>query len=856
MKMLLIDGNSVLFRGFYATYRNMMQTTDGIYTNAVFAFAHMLNRALSLIHPEYCVVAFDKGKHTFRHELAADYKGTRKPAPAELGSQFALAREYLKAYNIPFLEYDDYEADDIIGSLAKKYKQVETAILTSDRDLLQLIDSTTTVYLMKKGLSEVKAMNETTLYEDFALYPKQIIDLKALMGDASDNIKGVSGIGEKTALKLLHDYGDITNLYANLDKIKGRQQKMLTAGREDCLLSYQLATIKTDIAINQPLSDFILKLDKDAVNDFYAKYEMYSLQQLALPNNDSLTVKRVEKVNAELLKEDVFIYVDSDYFQYYQPKIYGLVFASDTLLEYIPFENFLTDSRAQAFIASAVHKITYDYKFLLHAFKAYNLAKPTAFDDLLLMGFIKNNHYLDLKTLFTAYGQPLPQELALIYGTVKKPKVVDTVEQTNNAALIAKEALAIYHELLRSLKEDDEYALYCEIELPLCEVLYAMEEQGIVCDEQVIARIGEETLAKLEDIGKRIYLLAGHEFNINSPKQLADVLFTELGLPANRKRSTSAGELAKIEIYHPLVGEILQYRKYAKLYSSYVEGLKRYIGRDSRIHTVFSQTIAQTGRLSSYDPNLQNIAVRDEEGRNIRKAFLASKDHILISSDYSQIELRVLAALADEEKMIDAFNAGIDIHRKTAMEIFKLPEEAIDDHLRRKAKAVNFGVVYGISDFGLAQQARIGIKEARQFIEEYFHTFPKIKQFMDETIAFCQEYGYVKTMMNRRRYIDEINSNDFAKREFGKRAAMNSRVQGSAADLIKKAMVDIQRAIEQRHLKAKLVLQIHDELIFDVPLEEKEEMIALIAEGMKNAYHFKVKLDCVISTATNWYEAK
>ncbi len=859
MKMLLIDGNSMLFRGYYATcYGNIMKTSTGVYTNAVFAFANMLNKALDMLHPEYCLVAFDKGKHTFRHELDANYKGGRRPAPEELVPQFGLIREYLNAYHIPFLEYDDIEADDIIGSVAKKYPGIDIAILTSDRDLLQLIDDTTTVYLMKKGLSDMAKMDYDGLKEEWGVAPNQVADLKGLMGDSSDNIKGVTGIGPKTATKLIQKYGDIDGLYAHIDELKGKQKENLINDKDICYLSKRLATIKTDVEIDLPLEQLTLNLDNEGVNNFYTQYEMYSLKRNnSLHTEPKKLYQRVEFVSEKALKPGTFVYFDTDEFKYYGSKIEGLVFANDEVVEYLPFEDFLSDKKAQAFIASEEHFYTYNLKFILHTMAFHHFAVGKNCDDLMLMTFLADNRQDDMNKIFTANSLELPSSIEEIYGTVRKPKMVDTIAQTNRAGLIADNFYKLIEKTGKTLTDNQIMHLYHDLELPLTYVLKDMEAEGIRCDRDVLKEISAETLSKMEEISHDIYIYAKHEFNINSPKQLAEVLFDELGLPDanNRKHSTSVEILEEIENYHPIVPLIMQYRKYSKLYSTYAEGLSNFIGEDEKIHTIFQQTITQTGRLSSREPNLQNISVRDEEARSIRKAFTASdKNHILISSDYSQIELRMLASMANETKMIDAFNNGVDIHTKTAMEIFGLNREEVTSNIRRKAKAINFGVVYGISEFGLAKQAMIDVYEAADFKRRYFEIYPNIKRFEDESIAYCEEHGYVNTIMNRRRYIDEIHAKAYMVRQFGKRAAVNSRVQGSAADLIKIAMINIASEIKKRHLNSKLILQIHDELIFDVDLNEETEMIELIKEGMKNAMKLNVSLDSSLGKGYSWYE--
>ncbi len=857
MKMLVIDGNSVLFRAFFATSRNMMMTKEGIYTNAVYAFANMFNKALSMIHPEYCVVAFDKGKHNFRHELTDQYKANRKPTPKELTGQFALVREFLKAYNVKYLEEDEVEGDDIIGSIAKRYPNVDTCILTSDKDLLQLLDDSTEVYFMRKGLSDLDCIDKSNLKNIWPVKPEQIIDLKALMGDASDNIPGVSGIGPKSAGDLLNKYGDLDGIYDHIDEIKGKTKDKLLAGKDSAYLSRALATIKTDVNLDIDLEDLKLDLNIEGVNLFYKKYQMMSLIKKVPKVNEDRAFRRVDHIDQNILKDGAVLYLDTDEFSYYEPKIYGLVLAHGDLVEYIPYEDFLKDEATINFLADPSNcKKVFDLKHILHAFDYKKIKLAGDIDDIMLMGFIENNYYDSLTTLFEAYDFRVDGTLKDIYGTIKKPKAIDTKLQTERSCHIALDLYKIYDQLKADLLSDKTYDLYRNVELPLTYVLYEMEKEGIVCDEGILDNIGNDIQKRLEKEVKTIYELAGHEFNINSPYQLAVVLFDELGLRANKKRSTNVEELEKLSLYHPIVNEIIKYRKDAKLYSSYIEGLKRYIQKDGKIHTIFTQTITQTGRLSSADPNLQNIAVRDEDGKVIRKAFLALKDSLLLSSDYSQIELRVLSSLSDEAKMKEAFAQGIDIHTKTAMDIFGLKREDVDEHHRRKAKACNFGIIYGISDFGLAKQVGVSLNEAREFIDNYFKTYPNIKKFMDDSIEFCKANGYVKTILNRRRYINEINSENYAQREFAKRAAMNSKVQGSAADLIKVAMVNIQKRIKEMGLRSKMVLQIHDELIFNVLNEEKETMQKLVHDEMVNALDLGVKLDVSMSFGNSWYEAK
>ena len=857
MKLLLIDGNSVLFRAFYATsYGNIMKTSKGVYTNAVYAFANMLNKAIKTIGPDYCAVAFDKGKHTFRHDLVPDYKAGRRETPEELVGQFQLVREMLEAYNIPYYEFDSIEADDIIGSLAKKY-QIETCVLSSDRDMLQLIDDTTSVYMMKKGMTDIAKMDEPALKEEYGLKPYQIIDYKGLAGDKSDNIKGVEGVGDKTAVKLLNDYDTCEGIYEHIDEIKGKLKEKLIKDKDSCFLSKRLATIKTDVDIEGELDDLKLNIDEQGKNDFFEKYEMYSLMRKidTVKKQDTVNGKIVQSISKELLK-DALIYFVSDEFSYYQRKLYGACFCNDKGLEYIKMEDLCKDEDALSYLSSDAKKSFFDLKAVRHALENYNIHLGNNNDDIYLMCFLSNNYNADLKAILNNYGYGPLDELKELFGTEKKPLQPNEDEIAQYGFKAAGDLYQVSLKVREEIKQKDMIYLYEKIELPLVDVLFSMEKQGVYCDVNELDEIASNTKQKIDVLENKIYEEVGHAFNISSTKQLAEVLYNELDLPDLKKGSTSADVLGKLLQYHPVIADVLDYRKYTKLYSTYAEGLKKYIGEDGKIHTIFTQMITQTGRLSSCDPNLQNISVRDDEGREIRKAFKPSKGNVLISSDYSQVELRVLSSLANEEKMIDAFNSGIDIHTKTAMDVFGLKKEEVSDLVRRHAKAVNFGVVYGISDFGLANQTQLTLKDAKKFINDYFLTYPNIREYLDEQVRFCKETGYVKTMLNRRRYINEINDRNYMMREFGKRAAMNASIQGSAADLIKIAMVNAYTRLKEEGLMAKLILQVHDELIFDVPEDEVETMKKIIPEIMSNAYKLRTRLDSSLAIGKDWYEAK
>ena len=857
MKILLIDGNSVLFRAFYATsFTNMMRTSFGAYTNAVYAFANMLNKALSIIKPDYCCVAFDKGKATFRHQMTPDYKAGRKETPEELIEQFQTVREMLDAYNIKYLEYDEIEADDIIGILAKKF-DIDTCIFSSDHDLFQLIDDSTKIYCMKKGMSELSVLDEKALMDEYGLKPYQIIDYKGLAGDKSDNIKGVEGVGDKTAVKLLQDYDTCEGIYEHIDEIKGKLKDKLINDKESCFMSKKLATILTEGNVPIDLEDIKLNINYETMNAFFEKYEMRSLvrPEDRKANQKKIDITKVEKVSKDMY-EDPFIYFVSDDFSYYQRSLYGIVINNGKKLEYISTENIKKDKDFMSFLNSDKHKVVYGLKDIKHQLDYNGLSIGTNTDDLLLMCFLVNNYHNELPRIVHDYGYNLQQTLKDVFGSEKKPLEYNEENVLAYSSEVSTYLYKIYNTAYKKLIDDEMLDLYKNVELPLVDVLYDMEKQGIYCDINELDLIANDTLSKITKLEKTIYKQAGKQFNINSPAQLKEVLYNDLDLPDLKKGSTNAEVLVKLIDYDPIIENILEYRKYSKLYSTYAEGLKKYISKDGKIHTIFSQTITATGRLSSYDPNLQNISVRDDESKEIRKAFKPSKGCVILSSDYSQVELRVLASLANEQKMIDAFNNNIDIHTKTAMDVFGVDEKDVTPLIRRQAKAVNFGVVYGISDFGLANQTQLSFKEAKKFIDDYFLTYPNIKEYLDKQVLFCQKNGYVKTMMNRRRYIEEIKSNKYMLKEFGKRAAMNSTIQGSAADLIKLAMIDVFKKIKNRGLKSKLILQVHDELIFDVPKEEEKEMLELVKNSMLNAYKLNCSLDVSQSIGNDWLEAK
>ena len=856
-KLLLLDGNSMLFRAYYATlYTHRMTTSNGIPTNAVYGFVMMLNKAIDIIEPDEILVAWDAGKPTFRHKQFSAYKGTRKPLDEELIVQFPIVREYLDAAGIKRYEQEGYEADDIIGSMAKCCKDVQTTILTSDRDLLQLIDATTHVLLMKKGLSEMDLMDEQNLLDTYGITPSQVIEMKGLMGDTADNIPGVQGVGEKTALRLLNQYSTVENVYAHIDEVKGKLKEKLEKDKDNAFMSLELATIYTKMELPFELCDCEFSGIQEAVNGFYEKYEMRSLvNRTKQTKNEKWPLKEVD--HFEMIQdENVMIMPVCSQEPYLDQKLYGFMVPLDKTIYYISVENALEDANFKKLLEKK-KIITWDTKEMMHLLDRYGFKWNEFSDDLHIAGFLLNSTATDSDALIEALHISLPESF---HDVSKKTKEEPAYSVTREKAIchsLTQQLFEKRSEIRSSLKSQNVISLYEDIEMPLAHVLFSMEKEGISIQESFLDEYGALLNKKLDELAQQIYGHAGMIFNINSPKQLANVLFDELNLSGGgKKRSTSADVLEKLRGKHPIIEDILEYRKIAKVLSTYIDGLKKHIRSDEKIHTCFNQTMTQTGRLSSSDPNLQNISIRDELGKEIRKAFVAQKGYHLLSADYSQIELRMLAHMANEDHMIRAFNEGLDIHTKTATLIFGCTPEEVDDQKRRIAKTVNFGIVYGQTEFGLSSQLHITRKEAGEFMQMYFDSYPKIHQYMNQLIDFCKENGYVETLFHRRREIPEINDKNFMTREFGKRAAMNAPIQGSAADLIKIAMLKMDKALKDANVQSKMLLQIHDELIFLVPDNELDLMQNLVKDTMENAMELKVPLKASISVGKSWYEAK
>lgn len=829
-KILLIDGNSMLFRAYYGTMsRGYMRSSSGVPTNAVYGFSTMFNRALEIFEPTHVLIAFDTGDKTFRHKMYEDYKGTRKEVDEELVSQFALVRELIDALPIGRYELSGYEADDIIGTLAGMYPEDKIDVLTSDRDLLQVIDDNVNVLLMKKGLTDIVIMDKSLLMEEQGITPSQVVDMKALMGDASDNIPGVPSVGEKTAKKLIDQFGDLDTVYANAEGVKGKMGENLRFYKDQAYLSYNLAKIHTEVPLDLDIEDFKLNIDVETANAFYRKYDMNSLvleveteateETIAFSEFDKTWVGNDCAINLTLNKaQEVEGAYVSDGFRYSYLTPQEMVLNQD-------FAELLEKSKIYVSEAKPL------YRFML---ENQMDVKDKLFDDITILAFIVDG---SLNTF-----DKVKDEYNLWYH--------DLDEQSQNLKA-AKKLFDTWSILQKKAKNDGVFDVYQEIERPLIKVLAKAEHTGFSVDKKKLNDIAEEKKEEIDTLTKKIHELAGVEFNLNSPKQLSEVLFDTLELPLIKKRSTAVDVLEKLEDKHPIVPLILEYRVVQKLYSTYAVGLQKHIQDDGKIHTRLNQHATQTGRLSSSEPNLQNISVKDEEGRKIRSAFVPSEGNVLISIDYSQIELRVLSFLAEEEKMMAAFNHDEDIHTQTAKEIFNV--ESVDATQRREAKSVNFGIIYGMSPYGLSQQLDITMSSASDYITKYHAVYPRISKYMDDQIALCEKEGYVKTYFGRRRYIPEIYDNNRALREFGKRAAMNAPIQGTAADIIKMAMVKVDAYLEDK--KSKMILQVHDELVLDVVPEEKEMIEKDVVSIMETIVDWPIKLKVSLSEGDTWMES-
>ncbi|CDB92236.1 dNA polymerase [Clostridium sp. CAG:302] len=857
-KIVLVDGNNLLFRSYYATAYtgNIMRNKEGFPTNGVYGFVNMINKIISDEKPEYMMVAFDIGK-TFRHEKYERYKDGRRETPDDLKVQFPVAKKILTAMGIKYLECAGYEADDIIGTISmwcEKDPEYEALIVSSDKDLLQLISDETVVKLLKT--KDYIWMDKKTFNDTYGFDPIHMIDLKALMGDASDNIPGVKGIGEKGAIKLVSEYKTIDNIYENIDKIKGAMQIKLIDGKEDAYYSKDLVTIYREVPLDITFDDLLYKGENaDELIDIYNDLGFYSLLRKINTSDIKKEKSREEKfkiisdINDVKISEDTSIYLDTTIGNYHDAEILGIALYNSTLSCYIPFDIFKNNT---SILDTDYNLSTYDYKKLIVVFNKYGIKVPNINFDTMISAYLLNYETKD----DICY---LANKLEVEIPSYDKKEVVTTEEAARRAILKARFIYNTKDKLYENMKKEDNIYLFESIEMPLTKVLANMEIEGIRVDKKVLEEMGTEIKIKLEILTRDIYNYAGEEFNINSPKQLGEILFDKLKLPGAKKNkngyATDIDVLKKLTEY-PIINKILEYRALAKLYSTYIDGIISTIRKDGKIHTIYTQTLTRTGRLSSIEPNLQNIPMRSEYGRLIRKAFIPENNSVILSSDYSQIELRVFAHLSGVNDLINAFKEGVDIHTKTAMDIFKVPMEGVTKNMRRQAKAVNFGILYGISSYGLAEDIGIPVKEAKEFINKYFETYPGVKDYMDKEIDEAKRTGYVKTIMNRKRVIEELKSSNYKVRSMGERMALNTPVQGSASDILKKAMVEINNIFEKENIKSKMLLQVHDELIFNVYNDEIDKVKDIVYNTMTKVFELKVPLDVDIELGNNWYEAK
>ncbi|HFG0235799.1 TPA: DNA polymerase I [Staphylococcus aureus] len=874
-KLVLIDGNSLSFRAFYAL--PLLSNKAGIHTNAVYGFAMLLEKILKEEKPNHFLVAFDAGKTTFRHEKYSEYKGGRQKTPPELSEQFPYIRQLLDAYHIKRYELDNYEADDIIGTLSKEADKAgfQTIIITGDRDLTQLATDNVTIYYTKKGVTDVDHYTPDFIAEKYnGLTPNQIIDMKGLMGDTSDNIPGVAGVGEKTAIKLLNQFGTVEGVYEHLDEISGKKLKeKLQNSKEDALMSKELATINVDSPIEVKLEDTLMT-HQDEQQEKIELFKKLEFKQLLADIDQSASIEdAIEKtfeietsfdnVDFTSLKEAA-IHFELHGGNYLRNNILKfslftgekhIVINADDINNYAELVSWLENPNTK--------KVVYDAKKTYVASHRLGIdIQNISFDIMLASYIIDPSHTIsDVQSVVSLYGQSFVKDDVSIYGKGKKFKVPEDDVLNPYVASITDAIYFAKPNMDKQLEEYNQVELLADLELPLAKILSEMEEIGIYTDVHDLEEMEKEIQEKLDVLIRNIHDAAGEDFNINSPKQLGVVLFETLQLPVIKKTktgySTAVDVLEQLQGEHPIIDYILEYRQLSKLQSTYVEGLQKVISDDQRIHTRFNQTLAQTGRLSSVDPNLQNIPVRLEEGRKIRKAFKpTSKDSVILSADYSQIELRVLAHITQDESMKEAFINGDDIHTATAMKVFGVEADQVDILMRRQAKAVNFGIVYGISDYGLSQSLGITRKKAKAFIDDYLASFPGVKQYMSDIVKDAKALGYVETLLHRRRYIPDITSRNFNLRGFAERTAMNTPIQGSAADIIKLAMVKFAQKMKETTYQAKLLLQVHDELIFEVPKSEVDSFSEFVEEIMENALQLDVPLKVDSSYGATWYDAK
>lgn len=887
-KLLLIDGNSVAFRAFYALYRQLenFRNPEGLHTNAIYTFKNMLDVVLNNVQPDHVLVAFDAGKTTFRNKMYADYKGGRQKTPGELSEQLPYVQELLHDLGISTYELENYEADDIIGTFAKigEKNGFDVTVVTGDKDLTQLASEHTTVMVTKSGVMNLESYTPEHMKEVNGVTPTEFIDMKALMGDNSDNYPGVTKVGPKKASQLIQEYGSVENLYDHIDDMKASKLKEnLLNDKDKALLGKKLATINCDTPVTIGIDDIKRRpVDYQKLRRFYEKMNFRKFLSELAPDGDSsknetsqdshVKMEYTELTKDNLAKitvnegDEVIFYLGMLGPNYHLAEFVGFAFKISKQIFLSRDVTLLQDAKLKQILEDKkISKDVFDLKRTTVGLNRLGIHAHGIEYDMLLASYLINNENNsdDMAEVCRMYGNDTVRSDLDVYGKGKSEKIPTDDDVLYNHLATKVEAIETLKEtLLAKLKEHEQDDLFASIEIPVARVLAIMEINGIKVQADTLTELQDEFAVELKKMEKQIYDEAGEEFNINSPKQLSHILFEKMGLKPIKKTktgySTSVDVLNQLKDENPIIGQILSYRQIAKIQSTYVNGLLDVIQKDGRVHTRYLQTLTATGRLSSVDPNLQNIPTRTEEGKQIRKAFVPSDpDGYIFSCDYSQIELRVLAQVSGDEQMQEAFRTGYDIHAHTAMKIFHLKStDDVTPLMRRRAKAVNFGIVYGISDYGLSKNLNISRKQAKEFIDNYFEQYPQIREYMDKAVKFAREKGYAETIMHRRRYLPDIHAKNYNVRSFAERTAINSPIQGSAADIIKIAMINMQKKLNDLHLKTKMVVQVHDELIFDVPKDEIETIKKIVPEVMQSAVTLDIPLVADSGYGHNWFDAK
>lgn len=874
--ILIIDGSSLFFRAFYAL--PLLKTKRGLYTNAVYGFISMMENAIERIDPAYLLVCFDQKGRTFRHDLYDEYKGTRQKTPSELDQQWPYLMKILEHMHIRTVDSPDYEADDLAGTVAKRAKEAGKTVylLTGDRDYFQLIEEGIEVLMTKKGITNLEIYDAERIQKEYELTPEQLIDLKGLMGDSSDNIPGVPGIGEKTGIKLLKEFSSLEGVYEHLDEVSGKKRKEnLESFYQQAFLSKKLGTIITNMPLDFEIEDLKREpYDLDALRELYGEYEFFTLMKRLPDEEEEASEERIETLPILSMEEaleivgdgeDLLVEVVAEEKPYRGGTIdylmlsngeRGAIIKEPDRSEFEMFGSVLEDESIT--IRGIDLKDLYLYGF------QYGITPVSVEFDAAIAEYLldpaKSNY--EASHLIGVYENKTILSPEAFLGKGKKRKKPLEVEEDYLRYLSEIHAYLpkVIETQRKKLNELNMWSLFSTIEMPLVETLASMEFEGMLCDVSVLDSIGEDLSEKIDALESAIYDCAGESFNINSPKQLSEILFEKLGLQPLKKTktgySTSQDVLEKLRPEHAIIDLILNYRQLTKLQSTYIEGLKAEIAEDGKIHSTFQQTITATGRISSTNPNLQNIPIKTEEGRTIRKAFITKANHRFIDADYSQIELRILAHVSGDEVMREAFKNRADIHTTTASQVFHVDPKEVTPLMRSRAKAVNFGIVYGISDYGLSQDLDISRKEAKAYIDNYLYKFSGVHQFMDDIVAVGKSQGYVETLFHRRRYIPELSAKNYSVRSFGERVALNMPIQGTAADMIKKAMVSVYKKLKEGNYRAKLLLQVHDELIVEAPEDEAEEVEALLIDTMESALSLSIPVRVEVETGENWYESK